>query len=161
MATSVPPRRLSSGTLLYKKGFPWLWAGGVVAVAANIAWRLADGEPSPFHPWPYLVVCLVGGAITLMVASQLVDEVIDGGDHLLVRVGNQEERVLFTQIAAVRESLFMRQPHRIELVLTHPGKFGGVITFIPSGFLPVPLFRTELFHELRRRTAAAQREPAR
>jgi len=161
MSNTLPPRRLSSGTLFYKKVIPWLWAAGMAMVVAIMGWRLAAGAPSPLEPWPYLAVCAVALTITKVAASGMVDEVIDAGSHLVVRVGKDEQRVALAEIDAVKESLYLRQPHRIELVLSSPGKFGRTITFVPSGFLPFPFMRTELFHELKRRVAAARQQPVR
>ena len=156
MSNSPPPRRLSSGTLFYKKVFPWLWVAGIAVAGTLMAFEWRGGAPDAWRNWPFLVVAVIGFLFSKLMAAGMVDEVLDGGDHILVRLDNDVERIPLKRIDKVRESLYMRQPHQIELVLTEPGRFGRVITFIPTGFLALPFFRTALYHELSRRVAAAR-----
>jgi len=157
----VPPtRRLSIGTLFYKKIVPIVWAVFVAVLAAITVWRLltAAAEYSPFELVPLIIVGLIGFMWTRLVASGLADEVFDGGDHLVVRQGGTEERVALAEIEDVRESRFMNQPPQIELVMRHPGRFGRVIAFVPTGYSFVPLTKSSLFYELTQRIAMARRE---
>ena len=159
MTRVLPPRRLSIGTLFYKRVLPVIWVGLAVAIAAITVWRLAAGadEQSPFEFVPLMVVAGIAFLWTRFVGSGLADEVFDGGDHLVVRVGAAEERVALSEIGEVKESRFMKQPPMIELVLTHPGRFGRVIAFVPTGYSFLPATKSPLFYELKRRISAARR----
>jgi hypothetical protein len=155
----APTRRLSIGTLFYKKVLPVLWVAVAVAILAVTVRRLATGapEPSPFEFVPLLLLACIAFLWTRFVGSGLADEVCDGGDHLVVRVGAAEERVALGEIEAVRESRFMKQPPQIELLLKHPGRFGRIIAFVPTGYTFVPLAKSPLFYELKQRISAARR----
>ena len=155
-----PARRLSIGTLFYKKAVPLIWVAFAGAVGTITAWRLATGtqEQSPFELMPLLVLAGIAFVWTRHRGSGLADEVFDGGDHLVVRVGAAEERVPLGMIEDIKESRVMKQPPQLELVLTHPGKFGRVISFIPTGYSLVPFTKSPLFYELKERTSAARRQ---
>jgi hypothetical protein len=155
-----PARRLSIGTLFYKKVVPLIWVAFAAAVAAITVWRLATGTQgqSPFELMPLLVLAGFGFVWTRLRAAGLADEVFDGGDHLVVRVGADEELVPLGTVKDVKESRLMKQPPQLELVLTHPGKFGRVISFIPTGYTLLPLAKSPLFYELKQRTSAARRQ---
>ena len=156
----VPPtRRLSIGTLFYKKVLPVLWVVCAVAVLVITVRRLAAGadDQSPFELVPLMVVACIAFLWTRLVGSGLADEVFDGGDHLVVRVGAAEERVALGEIDEIKESRFMKQPPQIELVLRHPGRFGRIIAFVPTGYTMLPLTKSPLFYELKQRISAARR----
>src|SRR5687767_6954596 len=104
-----------------------------------------------------MVFAVIAFMRTRVVASGLADEVFDGGDHLVVRVGGAEERVALGEIEDVKESRFMKQPPQIELVLRYPGRFGRVIAFVPTGYTIVPLAKSPLFYELKGRILEARR----
>ncbi|MGH9220030.1 MAG: hypothetical protein ACRD1W_12055 [Vicinamibacterales bacterium] len=163
MNLKPPGRRLSIGTLFYKKVVPLIWVAFAAAVAAITVWRLATGtqEQSPFELMPLLVLAGIAFVWTRLRGAGLADEVFDGGDHLVVRVGPDEERVSLGTIEDVKESRLMKQPPQLELVLTHPGKFGRVISFIPTGYTLLPLTKSPLFYELKERTSAARRKDGR
>lgn len=160
MNLSPSARRLSIGTLFYKKVVPLMWVAFAGAVAGITVWRLAIGveDQSSFELMPLLVLAGIAFVWTRLMGSGLADDVFDGGDHLVVRVGAEEERVPLRTIEDVKESRVMKQPPQLELVLTHPGKFGRVISFIPTGYSLVPLTRSPLFYELKERIAAARRQ---
>jgi len=157
----VPPARtLSRGTLFYKKVLPIVWVGVAVSLGATTLWRMLTGADSPFELMPMLGVVVIEYLITRFVGSDLADEVLDAGDHLRVRKGAIEIDVPLAEIEGVRESLFQKQPPRIELLLKAPGPFGRVIAFIPSRYSLMPLTRSELTYELRERVDRAHREHA-
>jgi hypothetical protein len=136
-----------------------IWIAFAVAMLAITGWRLAAdaGGQSPFELLPLMVVACIAFLWTRLVGSGLADEVFDGGDHLVVRVGAAEERVALGEIDEVKESRLMKQPPQIELVLRHPGRFGRVIAFVPTGYSMLPLTKSPLFYELKQRIAAARR----
>ncbi len=156
-----PPatRQLSSPlSSLYKKLFPrLLLVAGSGAVVIRL-WNTVTGDDGE-RPFGFLVflVAVTGivYALSNTIASGLADAVFDGGDHLRVRIGDLEEEILIHEIESVKESLFSRQPPRIELVLRYPGKFGRVIAFVPARYSLIPLSRSALFYELQQRIRSA------
>lgn len=153
-------RALSRGTLFYKKVFPVVWLGLAVFVVSTTLWRVVTSDESPFELLPLGGIAVVGYGITRLIGSELADEVLDGGDHLRVRKGDIEIDVPLREIETVKESVFQKQPPRIELLLKVPGPFGRVIAFIPNRYTLMPLTRSELTYELNHRVARAHREHA-
>jgi hypothetical protein len=60
----------------------------------------------------------------------LADEVWDGGDHLVVKIGIDSETVPLSNIMNVSASTLVNPP-RITLRLMNPGRFGQEISFSP------------------------------
>jgi hypothetical protein len=60
----------------------------------------------------------------------LADEVWDGGDHLVVKIGDQSESVPLSNIMNVSASTLVNPP-RITLRLVSAGRFGQEISFSP------------------------------
>ena len=60
----------------------------------------------------------------------LADEVWDGGDHLVVKIGDQSESVPLANIMNVSASTLVNPP-RVTLRLVNPGRFGQEISFSP------------------------------
>jgi len=152
-------RRLSSSlTSLYKKLFPrLLLLAGFGAVGITL-WNTvsADDGETPFGFLVFLVaVTGIAYALSNTIASGLADAVFDGGDHLRVRIGDLEEVILIHEVESVKESLFLRQPPRIELVLKYSGTFGRVIAFVPARYSLIPFSRSALFYELEERVRIA------
>jgi hypothetical protein len=61
----------------------------------------------------------------------VVEEVLDGGDFLLLKKGNIEERVALSNISKVSAAVFWR-PQKVTLSLLTPCKFGSEVSFIPN-----------------------------
>jgi hypothetical protein len=61
----------------------------------------------------------------------LADEVRDGGDHLVVTRGSEEERIELSQVASVSARLTSHS-RRITLKLARPSRFGEEIRFAPK-----------------------------
>jgi hypothetical protein len=129
-------KRISSGSLFFsKKVFPVLWFGILFVV---LAISLVSGA---YRAVPVLVIMPVfmtvfGYFMIKKLVGDLVDEVFDGGDFLLVRNGDQEDRVPLSNIMNVSASMLINPP-RITLRLIKPGKFGSEIAFSPVR----PMFR--------------------
>lgn len=87
-------------------------------------------------------------------AGSYADKVSDGGDHLLVRIGRDEERIAFSHIASVHE--YNSKPPRIRLTLEYEGQFGREIDFIPAGLFKMSWGKSAVFHELDERVRAAK-----
>ena len=78
----------------------------------------------------------------------LADEVALTADVLIVRKGDQEERVRLTDIMNVG-TRHISNFVRVELRLRTPGKFGDEIVFIPrAGFQLNPFARNEMAEKL-------------
>jgi len=139
----MPGKRISSrNTFFQKKVLPLLLLG-VLALGVTAPLLLTRGSPNA-PPWPVLVMPVAVGVIIYAVLRRLVfdlaDEVVDEGDALRVRFGEEVERVPLAEIINVSYS-GITNPPRITLTLRNAGRFGREITFSPQqGFLS-PLFR--------------------
>lgn len=133
---------------------------GVLAFAVGAPLLLARGRAGGL-PWPALIAPLAMAAIFYLVFKRLVfdlaDEVIDDGDALRVRFGEEIERVPLGEIINVSYS-GITNPPRITHTLRNAGRFGREVSFAPQqGFLS-PLFRPNpLVGDLIERVDAARR----
>lgn len=134
-------------TGLVKKTFPGmalavfaaLWAGGVFSRPVQPASAIAA-----------LGLVAAAALIQRAMARHLADEVIDGGDHLLVRSDGIEEKVMLRDVAALRRG-FGSNPERLVLTLRRPGRLGDTIAFIPKGIRWFPYVEHPLALELKAR----------
>ena len=154
--TLVRLRRLSSkATFYYKWIFPAIWFG--VLLLFLIVPLVGGSKASP--PPPFLIVpvlmLVVGFFFMKKLVFDLVDEVLDGGDVLVIRNGTLEERVALSDIMNVSYSQFTSPP-RVTLLLRHPSAFGTRIAFCaPLRFIP---FTTDpIIDELIQRIDATRR----
>jgi len=133
---------------------------GVLAFAVAAPLLLTRGRAGGL-PWPALIAPLAMAVIFYLVFKRLVfdlaDEVIDDGDALRVRFGEEVERVPLGEIINVSYS-GITNPPRITLTLRNAGRFGREVSFAPQqGFLS-PLFRPNpLVGDLIERVDAARR----
>ncbi|HJU41209.1 MAG TPA: hypothetical protein VJ691_00285 [Vicinamibacterales bacterium] len=135
---------------------PTLWLGVASLLGAGIVWTLIDGRPgNPFAFLPMMIVALLVYFFARHIGAFLVDEVFDGGDHLVVRVNGEEYRVPLADIEEVKESALVKQPPRIELILRYPERFGRIISFVPTGYSVIPFAKSALFYELTERVRFA------
>lgn len=123
--------RISSGqTFFIKRIFPAFWFGFfalfLVAGATTGVWK-----KEPVFIIQPLFMAAIGYFLFRKLVWDLVDEVRDGGNYLLVRKGNVEERVALTNVMNVNSSQFTN-PRRITLRLRASGKLGDEIVFIPK-----------------------------
>jgi hypothetical protein len=143
-----PARILSTNPFTYTR-VPVLLLVGIAAVLAVAAGPDLDSLAL------LAVMAAVAYVAIRMTAGDFADKVSDGGDHLLVRIGKEEERILFSHIESVEQSNL--KPPRITLKLRYAGKFGHEIVFIPAGLFTDPSWRqTAVLHELEERVRAAQ-----
>lgn len=132
----------------------------VLALGVILPLTLTRGSPHA-PPWPVFAAPLAVMVIIYVVLRKLVfdlaDEVVDEGDALRVRFGEEEERIPLAEIINVSYS-GITNPPRITLTLRAAGRFGREVTFSPrQGFLS-PLFRPNpLVNELIERVDAARR----
>ncbi|HEV2229825.1 MAG TPA: hypothetical protein VGR86_12805 [Steroidobacteraceae bacterium] len=119
------------------------------------------GSPNA-PPWPVLVMpVVVAGVIIYVVLRRLVfdlaDEVVDEGDALRVRFGEDEERIPLAEIVNLSYS-GITNPPRITLTLRTAGRFGREVSFSPQQSFLSPLFRPNpLVNDLIERVDAARR----
>jgi len=155
----VPPtRRLSIGAAFYKRVLPVLIPLVGLAVVAS-TWSSSGVLRGTIEVGPVVsILTAIAFAVNRLLNGGLADEVLDGGDYLRIRVGNEQEDVPLREIERVEESIWFKQPSRLELVLRSPGKYGRVISFIPAGFSMLPFSRSSTFHELEDRLLRARAE---
>ena len=130
--------RLSSrSTFFYKRIFPIIWFG---FLAVFFATALFMGSSGSEFPLPFLIgppaMAIFGYYIMKKLVFDLVDEVVDLGDALLVKNGNQEDRIALSDIMNVNYSPLINPP-RVTLSLRRPSLFGATVTFCaPVRFVP-------------------------
>ena len=144
-------RVLSTSPFVYTK-LPLLVP---VALAAIM---FAADERRDLESLGLLVLIAAVAYVALRAAAGIhsyADSVHDGGDHLLVRMGSDEEQVFLRNIEKVE--LHGRRPPYIQLSLNYPGKFGREIAFLPAGLFSDPSWdQPTVFTELEERVRAAQ-----
>jgi hypothetical protein len=153
-------RRLSSRkTFFHKRVFPIIWFGLLAFFMAGPFIAPLIGGTTPGAPLAFLVVpalmMLIGYLFMKKLIFDLVDEVLDGGDVLVVRNRGLEERVALSDIMNVSYSPFVNPP-RVTLLLRRPSIFGDRVTFCaPVSF--VPFSTSPIIDELIRRIDATRR----
>ncbi len=119
----------SALTTFHKRVVPVLWAG---VLAVLLATSIASREPAA------IVMAGVGlaviGGLALVILKRLVwdlaDEVQDYGDYLVVRRGDEEERIPLANIVKVDGTRFVNPP-RVTLCVAPATRFGEEIAFMP------------------------------
>lgn len=153
-------KRISSRNIFFQKRVLPVLLLGVLAAAVLAPLMLTRGSPKA-PPWPVFLMPLGLGVIFYVVLRRLVfdlaDEVVDEGDALRVRFGQDEERIPLAEIINVSYA-GITNPPRITLTLRTAGRFGREVSFSPQqGFLS-PLFRPNpLVSDLIERVDAARR----
>jgi hypothetical protein len=120
----------SPSTRFYKLFFPVLWFGiiGTVGLgmllsgAARVTWLVVVGPT---------VMALVGYVVFKRFIWLLADEVRDGGDHLIVRFGDDEDTIKLSNIMNVNASINTIPP-QVTLRLAEPCRFGNEVSFTPK-----------------------------
>ena len=111
-------KRISSKfTFYWKRVFPLLWFGFWVIFIGNL---LTSDLPTQLLP-VLIVPCLIGVLgyfVMKKLILDLVDEVSDCGDHLQIRNGGVEERVLLSEIMNVLVAVSLTGLTRISSPLT-------------------------------------------
>ncbi len=116
-------------TFYYKRLLPVLLLG-LPLFFLYVTLYLAPVRP----PLPALLPPLLLIPFFFLIMRKLVwdlaDEVWDGGDHLVVKIGDQSESVPLQNIMNVSASTLVNPP-RITLRLVSAGRFGQEISFSP------------------------------
>lgn len=130
-------RRLTSqGTFVLKWIFPPLWFGFLIffmVVAFPEATQSGRLESAPLLFAP-IVMAGLGYIMFRYFIWPLADEVWDDGDTMVVRIGNQEQRIALSEISDVSYSTYKNVP-RVTIVLKRPSIFGPEIMFAPAATL--------------------------
>lgn len=121
--------KISKNQFFMKKAFPAFWFGLLVFFCFIGVSTGAYKKDFMFLVVPAFMA-VFGYFIMKKLVWDLADEVYDCGDHLLVRKGNDEERVPLSNIMNVSASVLVNPP-RISLRLATPGKFGDEVSFSP------------------------------
>ena len=137
----------SSNTFITKKIQPAIWFasvcfGGVVVALSGVLTQQPVVLVGP------VLMLVLGFFLFRKLIWDLADEVRDGGDYLLIRRGEIEERVPLSNVMNVSLSQFTN-PRRLTLRLRKPGKFGDEVVFVPaSSFSFSPFARNPVAEDL-------------
>ncbi len=150
-------KRISSRmTFFQKRVFPVFWFGFLlifVVAGARAASKTSAGPTMLIVP---AFMGLFGYFLFRKLIFDLADEVLDDGDSLVVRFGNQEDRIPLSEIINVSCSI-MTNPQRATLTLRNPGHFGRQIAFAPPQRL-FPFMNNPVIDDLIERIDTARRK---
>jgi hypothetical protein len=151
--------RISSGQTFYMKRILPLMLVVVIGLPIFIAFTVGRSQP-PIQLLAMPIVMLpIFFVIFRKLVWDLVDTVDDGGDYLLVKKGDKEERILLSNIMNVSSTLMVNPP-RVTLRLVTPGRFGKEIVFSPKRTITLnPFARNEITESLIERVDKARRGP--
>lgn len=143
-------------TFFSKRIFPIIWFGAQIAMGITIilSHRANANIPLLMLMFP-LFMALIGYVLMKKLVFDLVDEVLDGGDALLVRAGAIRERIELSNIINVSYA-GMTNPRRVTLTLRHAGALGSEVTFSPRQ-QAFQWNRNAMVEELIQRVDAARR----
>jgi hypothetical protein len=153
-------RRLSSSlTFFYKRVFPVLWIGFMLAVFGLQIWAMqhahADAPPQSLFPLVLMPLFMAGVMFLIyrMLLHDLLDEVWLDGDCLMVKNRSEKIRVALSDVMNVNATT-MTNPRRVTVMLRRDSRFGRNLTFMPasprglmSAFKPDPI-ATELIERV-------------
>jgi hypothetical protein len=147
----------SRATAFYKRGFPVLWFGVLIALIflpLIVGFQTGQSAQPMFFVVP-IAMMAIGYYAFKRIIFTLVDQVYDLGDALLVRNGAEEERIALIDITNVGYSPMMNPP-QVTLSLRQPSVFGAKVTFCaPIRF--VAFGSSPMVDELIQRVDAARR----
>jgi hypothetical protein len=148
--------RISRSPLFYTRALPMLWVAFMLVVAVSLAGDIVRGTRPSSDLLPFWTIGVIGYIINWLFTSGLADEVLDAGDHLVIRIGATSARVALADIESVSEFPFSR-PRRITLRLGQSGPLGHVIAFLPLDGFVLTGFRSRVANDLKERVERAQR----
>jgi hypothetical protein len=137
--------RISSQmTFFYKRVTPIIWFGFIALSLATPLVRFLFRLPASIEPLPFLLapafMAIVGYFIMRKLLFDLVDELLDGGDALIIRNRGVEERLPLAYIITVNYAP-LTSPPRVTLSLRYSGPFGDKVAFCaPVRFSPLAIF---------------------
>jgi hypothetical protein len=123
-------RTISSPRIFfYKRVFPLMWFGSLALFAGLGFVNRAHAPPPAIALIVPIVMAMVGIVVVKRFIFDLVEEVVDAGDHLLVTKGGTTVTIRFADIMNVNYSLYQNPP-RITLRLATPSQLGADIAFL-------------------------------
>jgi hypothetical protein len=118
----------SSGTFFIKRIFPAIWFGFLALfLLSGIGSGIAIKQPM-FLIMP-IGMAIFGFFLMRKLVFDLADEVLDAGEHLIVRKSGREIQIRIADIINVSTSL-IQNPPRLTLRLALPSEFGSEIAFM-------------------------------
>jgi hypothetical protein len=123
-------KKISGGSTFYYKRILPVVLFGIPLFIVYATFSAAHGPPPLLGLLPLLVLMPAFYLVLRKVVWDLADEVWDGGDHLVVKMGSDSETVALSNIMNVSASTLVNPP-RITLRLVNPGRFGREISFSP------------------------------
>ena len=132
----------SRWTFFYKRVFPFLWFGILLAVLVVSFLKAPANDPVPFFLLAPAAMAVFGFIFMRKFLFDLLDQVFDDGNALVLKSGGREERVALADIKNVGYSPFMNPP-RVVLSLRRNTVFGDEVAFcapvrmMPLGTSPV------------------------
>jgi hypothetical protein len=135
-----------------------------VMYAAVCAWMLSDESKKPHPDYQMLAITLaIFGVILAVVFKRrmwgLADEVLDGGDYLVIRRGKREARVELTNVSDV--CVNSGPPTKVTLQLRLPSELGAKVSFLPNPTSRNPLATSSIPEDLVRRVQQLDKRRAR
>jgi hypothetical protein len=127
---------------------------GFLALFLATAFRTKSALPIGFWIFPILMAAFFYFLMKKLVLD-LADEVQDAGDALIVRFGNEQQRIPLSEIINVSYS-YMQNPSRVTLTLRNPCQFGKEVSFSPPARF-VPFAKSPIVADLIERVDAARR----
>jgi hypothetical protein len=153
-------KRISASVFYLKRVFPVIWFGFLaIFIAKALTGRAAAQGPLLPFIMVAVAMALFGFVLLRKFVYDLADEVTDGGDFLVVRFGDVEDRIALSNIINVSYTMMMNPP-RVTLSLRQPCRFGKKVSFSPprrwSPFSNSPII-TDLIERI---DVARRRAPA-
>lgn len=145
----------SRSTVLNKRIFPAFWFAIVAVIFFTFLFAHASrGRPPLVALLAPVLMAALGYFIIKNLIGDLADQVLDAGDSLIVRFGNEQEQIPLSNIINVSYA-YMMNPPRVTLTLRNPGRFGSEISFSPPQRF-WPLYKSPVIAELIKRVDAAR-----
>lgn len=151
-------QRISSGTtFLSKRILPLILFGFLGFFVFMILFgRNSHGGPPVSVLIGPLFMAIIFFFIMKKMVWDLADEVLDGGDFLIVRFGSEQEQIPLSNIINVSYS-YMMNPPRVTLTLRIASRFGNEVSFSPPrNFSLIPFAKSPIVADLIQRVDAAR-----
>jgi hypothetical protein len=149
----------SKMTFFYKRVFPVVWFGFLlllIAFGLFSASSHSQDSSTPFLIAALLMTVFGYWIMKKMMLFNLADAVLDAGDALVVRSGQQEERIALSDIKNVNYTPYMNPP-LVTLSVRRHTVFGDTVAFCAPASM-VPLWSSPVIHDLIDRVDAARRK---
>ena len=117
-------KKISGGSTFYYKRILPVMLFGFPVFFLYVSFSAPHGPPLLLGLLPMLVLVPIFYLVLRKLVWDLADEVWDGGDHLVVKIGADSETVPLSNIMNVSASTLVNPP-RITLRLVNPGRFVG------------------------------------